>query len=195
MGSAPEGVGAPPVARTHGITFCGAKPCTLTGPPMTSRMCLRARVSAHSRTGPTGVPLASTGTVDPHCPVIATARASPPTIDVISRTHSPTAVHHCTASWVASPSRPICTSTGRWAAARMEPSGSTAATLGPPLPRSRARTQLMSGLGRRGVHGVEDATHDHAQRLVAVRHRTEAVHRATLGWLPAMGYGVVDGFP
>ncbi len=61
MGSAPLGVGAPPVMRTNGSTLCGAKPPTLTGPPMSLLERSRARVSAQRMTSPTGCPSAADG--------------------------------------------------------------------------------------------------------------------------------------
>jgi hypothetical protein len=105
VGSAPLGLGAPPVNRTHGSTFCGAKPATEIGPPTIERACRRARVSAQSNTGPTGSPSAPTGTVEPHWAVIPTARrfassrpASLIAFEVALATASTNATDHSTAS-------------------------------------------------------------------------------------------------
>ncbi len=101
VGSAPLGVGAPPVKRRNGRTFCGAKPEMLTGPPMTSRTRSRARVSDQSRTSPTGAPSAPTGTDDAHCPVIATACSasrSAAAPSMASRAAAQSSAHHSTAS-------------------------------------------------------------------------------------------------
>ena len=144
MGSAPLGVGAPPVVRTNGSTLCGANPDTLTGPPITSRTRSRARVSAHSSTGPAGSPSAPTGTVEAHWPVIATACSasrSAPASSTTSRAASSSRTHHSDASWVAVPSSPTYTDTGRSAVRRTSPCNDTTATFGPPLPRSTARIQ------------------------------------------------------
>ena len=118
------------------------------GPPTARRTNLAPWVSCHMRHSPTGSPAASTGTVLAHCPVHDTATICPEgtvadrmavrALVVISR-------HHSSASWVAAPPGARRVSTGRCSEQAMTPVKDTSPTLGPPVPRSTARTNCSSG--------------------------------------------------
>src|SRR5690348_6857463 len=102
------------------------------------------RVSAHRRHGPTALPSASTGTVEPHCPVIPTPTSSltstrgdasvAPTPALISR-------HHSSGSWTAPPPGRYVVVTADSEHARTLPRSEIAPVFGPPVPRSTARIQ------------------------------------------------------
>ncbi len=142
IGSAPVVEGAPAVRRTHTARGTGAYPAK--GPAMTRFAYGAPRLSIQRTHSPTGLPCASTGTVLDHCPVQLTAstcpgRTAPEAIArcAASRTRS----HHSAASCTAPPPGRRWVSTGQWSLHATLPVSDTRPTLGPPVPRSIARTK------------------------------------------------------
>jgi len=142
IGSPPLADGAAPVLRSQRTAAFGLKPAT--GPLITLRVRWRPRVSYHVYAGPTGVPFASTGTVEDHIPVHAIATTSSL---AAWRTRSRVTAHQWSASCVAAPSGPKSVMSSAAPLHAIAPVvTSTRPTLMPVVPWSTAITAGTSAL-------------------------------------------------
>src|SRR5665213_2798999 len=145
------------------------------GPPIACDEKRPPRVSDHSRQSLTATPSASTGTVDPHCPVIPTpARpVGSATFEAMSeRTPSRMQLHHSDVSCTAPPSGMYRVLTEPRVCPSNSPCSDTAPVFGPPVPRSIARNQGSRGTlsivfaRRHVVHCVECRGEERVEDLV-----------------------------
>src|SRR6266511_344140 len=153
------------------------------------------RVSAHSMQLPTGSPAASTGTVEPHCPVMPTpSRSSASTALTTLRTPARIWSHHSEGSWTAPPSGVYSVCTEDSACASSSPRREMAPVFGPPVPRSTASSHGSRTAvgGHHLVHRVERRGEQHVQHLVAARRATEPVESPALRLGPRRVFRVSD---
>src|SRR5580692_3731775 len=98
--------------------------------------------------GPMASPASSTGTVPDHCevqPTPTTRSGATPLSASAWRAEATTASHHSRGDCSAPPSSVSSRPTDRKACATMRPEPDRTAALGPPVPRSTARTKVSSG--------------------------------------------------
>ena len=166
-----------------------AYPPTEIGPPMSLRTLCRERVSDHSMTGPAGASSGPTGTVEAHCPVMPIAYSS--SRDTSSVTRAMADRRATSIRWRPGwrcrrdPRTPRRVEGG----GRIWPSTSTAATFGPPLPRSMAGIQLTGA-----TSCMASRTPDISMLIVWLPCGVaEAVHRAAGSGRSHVVQRVVDG--
>src|SRR5580700_10584391 len=113
-------------------------------------MAVLPRESIQITAGRSGVPASSTATVPDHCAVHPTPTTLDGWTDDCSsarRAAVTMAVHHASGSCSAPPPGRRRNATGSLALATMAPRPETTATLGPPVPRSTARTKASGPEG------------------------------------------------
>ncbi len=142
-GSLPERLGIPPVRRTQRASLEAEYPWTLSVPRTVSRTARAPRESIQMMAGPMGSPTSSTGTVPDHCEVqpTPTIRSGATPLSARARRAEATmASHHARGDCSAPPSSVRSTPTASNECAAMRPVAESTAALGPPVPRSTART-------------------------------------------------------